>query len=303
MGQTIYLVLLFLLSVLPALFLLWFFEKQDKGEKEPRKLKNKVFFAGLLMVIIAGVIESFVDGFIGDLGLNWYAYIFVLAFLITATIEEGLKLYVVKRIAYKHKKFNEVMDGITYVIIASLGFAVLENILYVMQDGFGTGIARALLAVPAHAMFSGIMGYYVGKAKFSDSKAPWDSRKLLWTGYFLAVLYHGLYNFFLLSGTYLMFAVVPLLIFMAAHLKHLINKARFEDKSQKNKPRPFTVKRGLRLILASVLPVIAILWVGGSIMLYNEGQIDGTYILTASPFPILMLIGSYLLIRRKKVKK
>ena len=307
MEQVFSLALLILISILPALLLLWFFEKQDKGEKEPRSLKNKVFFWGVFSMIIAAAIELNAEWLIPD-GINFWVYTLIVAFVTTAMVEEGLKFWIVKRVAWPHKKFNEVMDGITYAVIAGLGFAVLENLLFVISGGFQIGILRALLAVPAHALFSGIMGYYIGRAKFE--KTPWDARNALWKGFGLAVLYHGLYDFFLLSGSWLWICVVPLMILMIVHLKHLINQARYEDKVQKRPPAILNFFRGLRIVSATTLVVVGVLHFVGTIMLVKDGSpaawtwrytpID---ILYSGIIALILFFIAFLLIRKKKVAK
>jgi len=295
-----YYAFLFILSVLPAVFLLWFFEKQDKGEKEPRRLKNKVFLLGVLMVVIAAVIETGMDSFASSFQINHWVRIAITAFLIAALVEEGLKLYVVKKYAFNHEKYNEIMDGITYMVIASLGFAVFENILYVMPMGAGVGVMRAVLAVPAHAMFSGVMGYYIGKAKFENNKVK--SRKLMLIGFLFALLYHGLYDFFLMSETGLVLAVVPLMVLMAAHLKHLINKARFEDKSQKHKPLKFGIKRVLRIIFGSSFILFAVVALTGTIMAAVDKQLPTEELFFVGPTVLISFTIGYFLLRTKKRK-
>lgn len=301
MKEVLNIIILVLISILPAIFLLWFFEKQDKGEKEPKKLKNKVFLWGIISTIIAAAAEINMEAILPS--MNAWVYLFIIAFITTAAIEEGLKFWIVKRVAYNHKKFNEIMDGITYTIIAGLGFAVLENLLYVLQRGIATGILRAVLAVPGHALFSGVMGYYIGKAKFE--KTPWDARNLLWKGFGLAVLYHGLYDFFLLSESMLAFAVVPLMIFMAVHLRHLIKKARFEDKVDKKKPTPLNFKRGLKIISATIFVMAGVMSLVGTWLLIDQKEADYTYIdlLYSAIFALILFVIGYFIIRKKKIDK
>jgi RsiW-degrading membrane proteinase PrsW (M82 family) len=74
-------------------------------------------------------------------------------------------------VLYNNKNFNEPFDGIVYAVIVSMGFATIENIIYVFQYGFATGILRLFTAVPAHAAFGILMGYFLGKAKFTHGKS------------------------------------------------------------------------------------------------------------------------------------
>jgi RsiW-degrading membrane proteinase PrsW (M82 family) len=116
----------------------------------------------------------------------------VQAFIVVALVEEFSKYVIVKLYAQKNKEFNESFDGIVYAVFVSMGFAALENVLYVFQYGVATGITRAFTAVPAHAVFGVLMGYFMGKAKFSENKFILNI-----TGLLLATIFHGAYDFFL----------------------------------------------------------------------------------------------------------
>lgn len=213
-------------ATLPVFALLAYFRYRDKGEKEPRKLRRKIFWWGIAVTFAAAAIEGFVelnvyDFFNGHPPLLYHA---LMPFLLIALTEESLKLWVVKKFAFNHKKFNELLDGITYCIIASMGFAILENIIYTLQYGWQTGVMRAFTAVPAHALFSGIMGHYIGRAKFT--KDPAQVKKLMRQGLLAGVFFHGLYDFLLMSGIVaLALLVFPLLAYMWTILNHSIRQA------------------------------------------------------------------------------
>jgi RsiW-degrading membrane proteinase PrsW (M82 family) len=113
--------------------------------------------------------------------------------------EEALKLVVLLVYCDRHPAFDEPMDGIVYGAVASLGFATLENILYVGHGGLGVAVLRALTAVPGHAFYGAILGYYVGQAKFF----PAHRGRLILGGYLLAFLLHGLYDVPLLTVSHL----------------------------------------------------------------------------------------------------
>jgi Predicted membrane protein len=108
-----------------------------------------------------------------------------------ALAEEFSKYIIVKYYAQPKGAFNEPYDGIMYAVMVSMGFACTENIMYVLRGGTEVAILRAFTAVPAHATFAILMGYYMGKAKFS--KQP---KLLNLTGLALATLFHGAYDFF-----------------------------------------------------------------------------------------------------------
>lgn len=117
----------------------------------------------------------------------WYA------FGIVALSEEGSKFLVLRFYAYPKEVFREPFDGVIYGVMIGMGFATVENIEYVRQFGLETGVSRFFLAIPAHASFAILMGYPVGRAKFS----PRHSLGLLIKGLGVAILFHGSFDFFL----------------------------------------------------------------------------------------------------------
>ncbi|GAA3790098.1 hypothetical protein GCM10022271_23060 [Corallibacter vietnamensis] len=120
---------------------------------------------------------------------------FIKAFFVVGFTEEFSKYIIVRFFAQPKKDFNEPFDGIVYAVMVSMGFAATENIMYVLQAGQGgyqVAFLRAFTAVPAHATFAILMGYFMGKAKFSNNRI-----KLNLIGLLLAILFHGAYDFFL----------------------------------------------------------------------------------------------------------
>lgn len=184
---------LLLCAVAPVLTIIIYIYIQDKYEKEPVGLLIASFFlGGIVSVLIVTGLYIFTGNFIPitDEYSIWQQ--FINAFIVVALSEEFSKYVIVKYFAQPKKAFNEPYDGIIYAVMVSMGFACTENILYVLQGGFETAVLRAFTAVPAHATFGILMGYYMGKAKFSNNRF-----KLNMAGLFLAVLFHGAYDFFL----------------------------------------------------------------------------------------------------------
>ena len=158
----------------------------------------------------------------------------VYAFVVVALTEEGMKYLVLRLYAYPQKEFDEPYDGIMYGVAVSLGFASIENVLYVFGSTGSevqTGIVRMFTAVPAHAMFGVMMGYHVGKAKFLTT-----SRRTLehLIGLGTAVLFHGLYDYFLFLGQAYF---IPLAIFILILGIRLARKAMEEH--QENSPHKY----------------------------------------------------------------
>jgi len=118
----------------------------------------------------------------------------IFAFVVVGCTEEGCKYFMLRTYAYRKKEFDEPFDGITYSVMVAMGFATLENIMYVSQFGYGNAFLRMFTAIPAHASFGIIMGYYTGLAKFND-----NSKRLLFQGWLYAALLHGAYDFSLMD--------------------------------------------------------------------------------------------------------
>ena len=159
--------ILLILAVLPVVLLCFFIYIKDVN-KEPLGLLAKIFFLGIIMafpVVIAEMIFDFV--FVKD-GVTNFILLFISVFMSVALIEEGAKFVVSKFIGYDDKEFDEIYDIIVYSVFASLGFACIENILYVFRFGAGVAVSRALLSVPGHMCFGVLMGYFLAMAKINS---------------------------------------------------------------------------------------------------------------------------------------
>ncbi|OQY32252.1 MAG: hypothetical protein B6241_11665 [Spirochaetaceae bacterium 4572_59] len=213
----------FLLALIPAMILLNYFYKRDP-RPEPRQIVMKTFFLGIAATVPAVIIELLIEK-LAPGGMSPIITIAFKAFIVVALVEESCKLYMVKRYIYPHPEFDEVTDGIIYTMAAALGFAFLENILYSMNSGNSWTIllTRGITAVPLHGLTSAVMGFYIGKTKL-------NGKNLIPFGLFLAVLYHGLYDFFLFYGGLLSWLSIPLLIILFFHAKHILHNAIDEDK-------------------------------------------------------------------------
>lgn len=251
-------------------------------------------FAIMIELPIDGIILNFVDPV-----KEFWIYIFLSSFVVAALVEEALKLWIVKEHVFRSKHFDEVMDGITYTIIASLGFATLENVLYVLEGGIGIGILRAVISVPSHALFSGIMGFYIGKSKFAKEKK--QGNKLLLRGLLFAIFYHGTFNFLLFTETMAAFLVIPLMIIMTIHLKTLIKQARFEDKVDgQKKPQELTIGRILRIFFSTILIIIGTGSIIGTVILISDPSsgYDSSDLVGSIIFAFVLYLLSFGLIRK-----
>lgn len=186
---------LFLLgvSVAPAVLLMFFVYFQDKYQKEPIKSLLKAFFGGMLAVVFTLTIVTITEYSIGLIPyLN--ETVFYDSFITAGIPEELCKFIIFMIFIWRDKNFDEYFDGIVYASFISLGFAVVENIMYVLPGGLGVGFMRALLSVPGHFLFGVIMGYFLSLAKFNKGKRG----LYIFLGLLIAMVAHGLFDWLLM---------------------------------------------------------------------------------------------------------
>lgn len=183
----------FLASLVPGLFWLWYFNRYDVGDKEPPSRLALAMLFGALAVIPALSWEAPFRDLLQT--SNSLPVQLALAFFVVGLGEEFFKLAAVYLAAAKSKHFSEPMDGIIYAIATSIGFSVVENVLYISAFGLVVAPLRGTIATLAHIAFSGLGGYFLGKARFLDKPLPTIALGLL-----AATVAHGLYDFLLISG-------------------------------------------------------------------------------------------------------
>ena len=204
-----------LLAVIPSVFLLIKVYQADKVEKEPAPLLFKLFIKGLESAFFAAVVEALLINFglntLVHLGLiegeGSFLYHAIEAFLIVAVAEEGFKYYFLKQTTWNHPAFDYRFDAVVYAVFVSLGFATIENILYVWgsQIESGTGLQlsvyRGVLSVPAHCVFAVAMGIHYGAAKYAQGHEQFDLEEAgLRKAFLVPVLMHGFFDFALMMN-------------------------------------------------------------------------------------------------------
>ena len=185
------------LAVLPALILMGYIYKKDKLEPESPRILGKCIFGGLLAAAASMLLETVVAGPItsifGDSSLIYYI---VENFIGVALIEEGTKLFFCRMFTWKDHEFNYRFDGVVYMVFTSLGFAAIENVLYLFMYGPGVLLTRALLSIPAHAAFAVFLGSYYGTAKiYSAYGDEARAKAIILKGLLIATLLHGFFDF------------------------------------------------------------------------------------------------------------
>ncbi len=199
---------LLFISLAPIFIIAFYIYSRDIYEKEPIFYLLKALSIGAIIVLPVVFIEKQLSVPAEKLeGISNAAWI---AFIVAGLTEEGMKYLAFLLFFWKSSNFNERFDGIVYAVYISLGFAGIENILYVFSGGYSVGIVRALTAVPAHALFGVVMGYYFGLAKFY----PKFRGVYLILAFFLPFVFHGLYDFLLMANSPFFLSIfIPLFIY------------------------------------------------------------------------------------------
>jgi protease PrsW len=202
------------IALAPGAAIMLYIYLKDKHEKEPLTLLLISFIYGIIStfmtLVLSAPLKMFLEFQPADVIEQFYE-----AFFKVALVEEFSKFFFVRFILFPNKNFNEPFDGIVYAVMVSMGFATLENIMYVFEYGFETGLLRMFTAVPAHATFGVLMGYYLGKAKFTKSRNLYFGILALC----IPTIFHGTYDYFWFIGEekniwtgIWMFSIVSLLI-------------------------------------------------------------------------------------------
>ena len=181
-------------SLLPVILLMVYIYNRDTFNKEPLPLLLKAFGFGVLAAVldipVAKVLEFIVPKVFSSPG--WDA--FHSAFFSAAFPEEFCKLLILYLCIWKNPNFDEYYDGLEYAAFVGLGFAGVENVLYIMQGGLGLAVGRGIFAVPAHFFFAIFIGYFFSLARFR-----YEKRNLyMILAYVIPVILHGIYDFLLM---------------------------------------------------------------------------------------------------------
>ena len=191
-----YNVILIVAAVVPAFFLMIRAYRSDRLEKEPPSLLWSLALAGVFSALIALVVERILGRILDAAVPQGRLYDVLLYFGVVAFGEEGAKYFMLRRRTWRSPEFNCQYDGVVYAVFVSLGFALWENISYVMHYGFSTALVRAVTAIPGHACFGVFMGVFYGLAKrrFNEGGAA-GSKALRILAVIVPALLHGTYDY------------------------------------------------------------------------------------------------------------
>jgi RsiW-degrading membrane proteinase PrsW (M82 family) len=200
-----------LVAIAPCAFWLWVIYKGDKYKPEPRWLVIRTFLFGMGIAIPVALIETFLypNSIQGNLSVSTAAYV---AFVVAGLVEESGKYLTVRASVYKSPHFEEPSDGLIYSAAAALGFASLENIIYLVQFGWQVILLRGLFSNLAHVLFSSLWGYPLALTKLGIIK----NSNVRYLGLLAAIVAHGVFDFLFFTGTVYTWIVLPFFLGMVA---------------------------------------------------------------------------------------
>ncbi len=214
-------------GILPALFWLWFWIQEDKVHPEPRGRIFMAFLGGMIAVVLIYPIERFVHDYFGSINSS--------TLFAWSVIEEFAKYLIVALIALHSRDFDEPLDAMTYIITVALGFAALENTLFILNPllsgealkSFVTGHERFIGASLLHVVCSGIIGFGIGLAFYKNKIWKMVYRTIAIT---IAVALHTAFNLFIIyengQKTLFVFSVLWILVLVILLLFERIKKVK-----------------------------------------------------------------------------
>lgn len=222
---------LFIIAVIPAVIFIMGIYLSDRSDREPTKLLLLTYLLGALAVIPSIFVEELL------IKLNVFTGIgkaFFNAFIVAAMTEEFFKRLVVLKVPYRTSYFNEKLDGIVYCVFAALGFATVENIMYVVftyTNNPFIGLYRGIFSVPAHGVFGITMGYYLSLARFDidEKRKKSNLRKSL----IMPIILHGIFDFILMAEIpQLTLLFVPYVVFIWWLNERKLSRFVFDSRSR-----------------------------------------------------------------------
>ncbi len=192
-------------AIAPGLALLSYFYLRNQMDTEPRR--------ALLHAFIYGAIITFPIMFIQFVLQEEKTFTnpFFINVIFTSSFEEVMKWLIIFAVILRHVEFDDPYDGILFGAAVSLGFATVENAIYLLSFGIDQAFMRALLPVSSHALFGVVMGYYYGKGKFSSDEIE---KKYIFLALFAPMGLHIIYNAILMLGDNFIYVMLPFMLFL-----------------------------------------------------------------------------------------
>lgn len=219
------------LALLPGVIIIIYIFRKDKVEHEPIGLILKLLALGALSCIPAVILENLVTAFGPGYSEGTVEYAFFEAFCVAALCEELCKYGLLRLGSWKSRHFDFRFDAIVYGVSVAVGFALLENVLYVMEGGLQVALVRAVLSVPLHAFCGVFMGIFYGATKkYSIMGQRKKMRAAAWGGLLVPILIHGIYDALAFLGTlYAEILLLAFVVFMYIIAIRYVNKYARED--------------------------------------------------------------------------
>lgn len=193
-------IILIIAAVLPAAILMVLIFCKDKVEREPIGVVLRLALFGAAATLIAARLNHY-----GMVLLSWLPdglYTFLFYFLVVGPVEEGVKYGMLRTNTWNNSNFNYTFDALVYSCFVGLGFALWENVDYVLDYGLTTALLRAITAVPGHCSFAVFMGLFYGAAKQADLAGDAAKRKKNnWLAWLIPALIHGCYDYVAVNET------------------------------------------------------------------------------------------------------
>ncbi|MEE3719197.1 tetratricopeptide repeat protein [Tumidithrix elongata RA019] len=243
-----------LTAVLPAIALLCYFYECDLRQNKSQSGKVKAFLLGVSSILPASIIEAFVDRMLmhGKFGSYMQSLSSVSArhsipvtdalqmgFLGSALIEESIKMLYLYLVFDKSKEFQSKKDTVIHAVTLSVGFAFVENILYVVSYGAEIAEARAFMSLPMHAIAALAMSFTIAFRREQSHQPLWQAWAI---ALLAATLIHGTYNSLLFINTFasgtIVFVFVIVAVVLAVRLYRNLDSQsdRMPSQSVGNKP-------------------------------------------------------------------
>jgi len=182
------------IALAPGVAIVLYIYWRDRNDREPLRHLIICFLLGIVSAVLAVLIDKGLEPLQSSLTEpGTIADKLFTAFIVAAAVEEICKFSMCRLYAYPKKDFNEPLDGIVYMVMVAMGFATIENVLYVFSNpetGIQTGVLRMFLAVPGHGCWGVIVGYFMGLAKFK----PKNKFVYMFIGLLAGILLHGTYD-------------------------------------------------------------------------------------------------------------
>ena len=192
-------------AIAPGIALLSYFYMRNDMSTEPRRTLVHAFIYGAIITFPILFLQFVLEE------EGTFSSVFVSDVVFTSLIEEFFKWLMIFILILRHVEFDDPYDGILYGVAVSLGFATVENVIYLVSFGVETAFMRALLPVSSHALFGVVMGYYYGKGKFSQENYQ---KEYIALALFAPAGLHIIYNSIVMLESYFLYAMLPFMFFL-----------------------------------------------------------------------------------------